>query len=299
MEINGNKRTDLALEARELWKESAGETTKLEGVIAREESVKGFSVTTVEILDERGAAELKKPVGVYITLELDALMRREENSFADAVKLLADKLRRTLKLSAKESVLVVGLGNEAITPDAIGPQAADYVLATRHLCKGMPKDFAAFREVSVIRTGVLGTTGMESTDVVAAVLTSLKAERVIAIDALASCRTDRLCRTVQLADTGIVPGSGVGNSRGALNETALGVPVVAVGVPTVVDAATLAVDFAVRWGVEMPKSDEQNGMIVTPREIDKCVHDISKLIGYGINMALHEGLTIEDIDIFI
>lgn len=294
-----NKRTDLALEARELWRKDAHETTELEGVRATEETVGGFSLTTVEILNEKGGQALGKPAGTYITLELDALMRREENAFSDAAELLAGRLRKALKLSPSDSALVVGLGNEAITPDAVGPQAVDCVLATRHLRERMPEAFSSFREVSVIRAGVLGTTGMESAVMVSAVASTLSPSCVIAVDALASCRMDRLCRTVQVSDTGIVPGSGVGNSRAALNRETLGVPVIAVGVPTVVDAVTLAADMAERSGVELPSLDEQRGMIVTPREIDRNVHDISKLIGYAINLALHDGLTVTDVDMFL
>lgn len=299
MSSKRDRRTDLAIEARELWRQAAEETTELEGVQATEEEISGFRLTTVKILDGRGQKALGKPPGTYITLELDALIRREENAFTEAAELLAARLRESLRLGPGESALVVGLGNESITPDAIGPVAASCVLATRHLRKKMPSEFAAFREVSVIRAGVLGTTGVESADVVSAVSAALKPSCVIAIDALASCRMDRLCRTVQLSDTGIVPGSGVGNSRAALNRETLGVPVVAVGVPTVVDAVTLATDLAGRSGVELPPLEEERGMIVTPREIDRNVHDISKLIGYAINLALHEGLTVADVDMFL
>lgn len=299
MENTYEKRTDLAMEAEELWRKEARDTTELLGVEAREERCGAFKVTTVKILDDRGEKALGKPEGSYITIELDALMRREENAFRGAARLLADHLRELLALSDGDSVLVVGLGNEAITPDAVGPEAANSVLVTRHLRQRMPREFSAFREVSVIRSGVLGTTGMESADMVRAVMDALKPSCVIAIDALASCQADRLCRTVQLADTGIVPGSGVGNSRAGLNAETLGVPVLAIGVPTVVDAVTLAVDIADRSGVEMPSLEEQRGMIVTPRDIDKNVHDVSKLIGYAINMALHNNLTVEEIDMFL
>lgn len=294
-----NRRTDLAVEARELWSEGAAETTELEGVRATDEFIRGFALTTVEILDELGEQALGKPIGTYVTLELDALMRREENSFAEAAELLAERLKKTLNLSPEDSVLVVGLGNDAITPDAIGPQAVDCVLATRHLRERMPEEFAGFRDVTILRAGVLGTTGMESADMVSAVAERLSPSCIIAIDALASCRMDRLCRTVQVADTGIVPGSGVGNSRAALNQESLGIPVVAVGVPTVVDAITLASDMAERSGVELPSLEEQRGMIVTPRDIDRNVHDISKLIGYAINLALHEDMSVADIDMFL
>lgn len=290
----------MALEAQELWKESAGKTTELEGVKAIEVETDGFKVTTVQILDERGVSALCKPVGEYITIELDGLLRREENAFVSAAELVSEKLRELLGLDTDESVLVVGLGNAAITPDAIGPESVNCVMVTRHLKERMPEQFHAFREVSAVSVGVLGTTGMESADMISAVAAKLQPDRVIAVDALASSRMDRLCRTLQITNTGIVPGSGVGNSRAAINRETLGIPVVAVGVPTVVDAMTMAIDYAERAGVRgLDKRGFEDNMIVTPREIDKNVRDMAKLIGYGVNLALHDGLTIEDVDMFI
>ena len=150
-------------------------------------------------------------------------------------------------------------------------------------------------------SGVLGTTGIESSDLVRAVVQRLRPDAVIVIDALASREPRRLCRTVQLSDTGIVPGSGVGNARQAISREVLGVPVIAVGVPTVVDAATLTLDLAAGAGADLGSADfgEAGNMIVTPRDIDKYVRDAAKLIGYGLNLALHEGLTVEDVDMFL
>jgi spore protease len=295
-------RTDLALEARELWQEQMGETTKLQGVKASHQERDGFVLDVVEILDEEGEKALGKPVGSYVTLELDALVRREENAFARAAGVLADELRRTLSLQPDESVLVAGLGNPDITPDAVGPGTVDYVMVTRHLKESMPKDFEAFRSVSAFRSGVLGTTGLESARLISAVTELSSPARIIAVDALAARKMDRLCRTIQLSNTGIVPGSGVGNRREALNRETLGVPVIAVGVPTVVDAATLAMDLAEQAGVKDLDRDKLAGggdMIVTPRDIDRSVRDACKLIGYAIDLALHDGLTIEDVDMFL
>lgn len=300
--MNPKIRTDLALEARELWQESAQETTELPGVKATEEQRGNFKVSTVEILNEQGEKALCKPVGSYVTLELDALVRREENAFSDAAMLLAEELQKMMKLGEAESVLIAGLGNSAITPDAVGPETVGFVMVTRHLKEKMPEQFEAFRPVAAVRAGVLGTTGMESADLIAAVAERLSPDCVVAVDALASRRMDRLCRTVQLSDTGIVPGSGVGNSRAALNRQTLGVPVIAVGVPTVVDAATLAAELAERAGVsglEGKDMGDDGNMIVTPRDIDRSVKDISKLIGYGLNLAMHDGLTVADVDMFL
>ena len=297
------KRTDLALEAREIWRENASEQTQLNGVKARDKTVEGFKVTTVEILDEEGAEELCKPIGTYITVELDAFINREESAFNRGAVALSMELKNLLKIDGNESVLVVGLGNSAITPDAIGPQTVRHTMVTRHLVERVPDYFGAMRRVSVLESGVLGTTGMESAELIRAVAEKLQPDRLIVIDALASRRLSRICRTVQLADTGIVPGSGVGNSREAINEETLGIPVTAIGVPTVVDAGTLAADLAEQAGAENIDPEDfrlfGGSMIVTPKEIDSRVNDISKLIGYGINLALHQGLTPEDITMFL
>ena len=300
--MNKNIRTDLAMEARELWRESAGETTKLSGVEVDEEIYGSFKVTMVKILNEQGEKELGKPVGRYVTTELDGFIRREENAFSKAVMLIAEELRGVLNLGAADTILVAGLGNAAITPDAIGPEAISCVMVTRHLKERVPEYFAAFREVAAVQAGVLGTTGIESADLIAAISGKMRPDVVIAVDALASCRMDKLCRTIQISDTGIVPGSGVGNRRAALNRETLGMPVIAVGVPTVVDAASLAAEYAERAGVEGMSAErlkQGEDIIVTPRDIDRNVRDMAKLIGYGINAALHEGLTIEDIDMFL
>ncbi|MDL2300453.1 GPR endopeptidase [Clostridiaceae bacterium OttesenSCG-928-D20] len=296
--IEAYTRTDLAMEAHELWRVNEDRCSDYSGVKSKTERIQGFSLTTVEILDENAARELSKPIGKYITFELDALMKREENSFVDAVGILAAQLSDIIS-DTDGDVMIVGLGNEAITPDAIGPKALESVLATRHLKQQMPTEFLSFRSVSLIEAGVLGTTGVESAELVKAIVDRIKPSLVIAIDALASCKTERLCRTVQIADTGIVPGSGIGNSRLALNHESLGVPVIAVGVPTVVDAMTIISEYISGKGLDLPDLDEKNAMIVTPRDIDKNVHDISKLIGYAINVALHKGLTVADVDMFL
>lgn len=296
------KRTDLALEAQELWRESAGETTQLPGVEAREHGEPGFRLTTVKILDERGSEALCKPIGTYVTLELDALLRHEDESFRNCSMVLKSELQSLLKLRPGESVLVVGLGNPAITPDSIGPRAIDNTMVTWHLVERAPEHFGAFRRVSVLRTGVLGTTGVESAELVCAVVERTHPDRVICIDALCSRKLSRVCNTVQLSDSGIVPGSGVGNSRAALNSELLGVPVISLGVPTVVDAVTLTADMIEQSGgeVDMERlSALSGGMLVTPKEIDSQVNDLGKLIGYALNMALHDDIDIADIAMFL
>ena len=297
------RRTDLAVEATQLWQEQAGETTQLRGVQARDSVREGYKVTTVRILDESGAQALGKPVGTYITVELDGLLRREEDAFPRAARALAAELRGLLDLKEGDAVLVAGLGNRALTPDGIGPKAADYTLVTRHLVEQVPEQFGAFRPVSALAAGVLGTTGMESGELISAVVEKTRPACVLAVDALASRSLRRVGRTVQLSDTGIVPGSGVGNHRMALNRETLGVPVIAIGVPTVVDAATLACDLLSEAGREdldpAALSGAGENLIVTPREVDTQVGDLAKVIGYGIDLALQSGLDVADIDLLL
>lgn len=296
------RRTDLALEAREIWSEGAGGTSP-DGLEEETCLRSGFLITTVRITNEQGEKVLCKPRGTYITVELGRLMRREESAFSEGASVLCDELKKLLSLKEGDTVLVVGLGNPLITPDAVGHDTVRNTLATRHLTEQMPETFSAFRSVAVLEPGVVGTTGIESAEVIRAVCERVRPSAVIAVDALASRRMDRVCRTVQLADTGIVPGSGVGNARAALNRETLGIPVIAVGVPTVVDAATLAADIARESGAGELDAEAlgriAGSMIVTPKDIDANVADISKLVGYGINLALHPGLTVEDVDMLI
>jgi len=298
------QRTDLAMEARELWRETAGETTRLKGVEAFEGEREGFPVSTVRVLDGRGEQALGKPVGTYVTVSLDGLQRREQDAFGRAARAIAGELRSFLRGVPEDApVLVAGLGNRFITPDAVGPKVHEHTMVTRHLVEQVPEHFGAFRPVASLSAGVMGTTGLESGELIRAVCDTLRPACVIAVDALASRSLHRVCRTVQLADTGITPGSGVGNSRKALNQGTLGVPVIAVGVPTVVDAATLAMDLMGREEPPQPVQGVENlgveNLMVTPRDIDSRVADLSKVIGFGINLALHSGLTVEDVEMFL
>ena len=254
-------------------------------------------MTRVDILDQRGERALGKPQGSYLTIDLTTFWQRKADFFERAVRAVGGQLKTLLP--AEGAALVVGLGNRAMTPDAVGPLAADSVLVTRHLISAMPKHFSGFRPVSVCRTGVLGTTGVESAEAVRGLVDQVRPALVIAIDALAFRRVGRVCATVQLSDTGIIPGSGVGNHRSALNRETLGVPVIAIGVPTVVDSATLAADLLEESGItnideEKLRGSQQN-LMVTPRDIDAQVRDLGKVIGYGINWALQD-LEIEEIN---
>lgn len=290
------RRTDLALEARELWQEGAKKTTQLPGVKAREGEREGFRVTTVDILDRAGEQALGKPRGKYVTLELEGLVRREEDAFGRGVRALAAEARELLKEVPEDGlVLLAGLGNRAITPDAVGPLVHSHTLVTRHLVKQVPEHFGHFRPVASLAAEVLGNTGVESGEMVKAVCKAIHPACVVAVDALASRSLKRLCCTIQLTDTGITPGSGVGNHRFPLDRESLGVPVLAVGVPTVVDGATLAADLT---GAEEPP--ELGGdLFVTPRDIDSRVADLGKLIGYGLSLALQPSLALEDLELLL
>ena len=290
-------RTDLAVEAIENHKTAAA----LPHVRQSDRTLEGFAVHEVRILSEDAAREIGKPQGRYLTLELDALIRREEDAFPRACKALSTLLRELLPHPNDGPVLIAGLGNRMITPDVIGPQTADHVIATRHLVAQSPAIFADWRPVSALAPGVLGQTGVETGEVICGVLDRVRPAAVIAVDALAAGRLSRLLRTVQLADTGITPGAGVGNARAALNKETLGVPVIAVGVPTVVDGATLAHEISSQLGQPACEAldDLSQPVMITTRDIDREVADISRMIGYAVNMALHPHLSVADIDLYL
>ena len=193
------------------------------------------------------------------------------------------KKGKTIAIAAVLTVLAAALGNPDITPDALGPLAAESILVTRHLKEQQPEDFAAFCSLALCRPGVLGTSGMESALQVKTLCAALQPDLVLVIDALAGAEADHLCRTLQITDSGIAPGSGVGNNRPAFSRESLGIPVVAVGMPTVVDAGLFG-------------GENLAGMFVTPRSIDSLVRAAGRVIGYAVDLALHRGLTVEDVD---
>ncbi len=277
-------RTDLALDAHEIY---SGELGEIEGAALEKYDSRGFSVTEMSISSPEAANILCKPIGKYYTIELKKFIERRENAFSDAASSIAELLEKFDAIHSAQSFLIACLGNGRITPDAIGPKTADSLIVTRHLISSAPETFAAFSSVAVLRTGVLGTSGIESADTLKSICNTVKPDCVIAVDALASSELSRLCNTVQICDSGISPGSGVGNNRAQLNSDALGVPVIAMGVPTVIDAAAFT------------DSAEAKGLFVTPRNIDELVSSVSKLIAYGINLALHSGLTVEDVDMLV
>lgn len=288
-------RTDLALERAGELEEGGGLPR---GVSVKKEHRHGIEATVVTISTKAGEGAIGKPKGTYVTVELGSVLRREKGSFDGAVTCIADYLRGMLKLPNRLPVLVAGLGNREVTPDAIGPLTADHILVTRHMVAAVPETFGEFRPVSATVPGVLGTTGVESAETVRALVERIGAAAVIAVDALAARDTGRLCSTLQISNTGISPGSGIGNRRNALNQKTIGCPVIALGVPTVTDAATMASDLFQRAGMEVEEEQLRKvstGMIVTSGDIDRRVREIARVLAYSINGALHEDLTLEEL----
>ena len=281
-------RTDLAIEKHNRLSNGAPP-----GVRAETEELEGARLTRIVVETPEGAAALEKPVGTYYTLET--------NGFPDASMLPGGPLKALTRalgalLPEQGGVLVAGLGNPEITPDALGPKCAAHILATRHLDAETKKALSLpdLREVSVLAPGVTGQTGIEAAEAIAAVAERVKPAAVIAVDALAAAGVERLAKTVQLSDVGVEPGSGVGNARRALNRETLGVPVIAVGVPTVVDALSLAAD--VFGEADAARADARfSSMIVTPRETDVVTDAAARLLALAINCALQPALTAEEL----
>lgn len=278
-------RTDLALEKHEIHKNNLPK-----GVEIREYKNGSSIATEIIITDDEGAEVIGKPKGKYITLEGDGILDNDE-SFQESAAMLSDMLSRLIPESG--TVLVAGLGNTDITADAIGPLSAKGVIATRHIPESTKEKTGLpfLRDVAVISPGVTGKTGIETGEIIAGIKEKIKPSAIIIIDALASRSVKRLGRTVQLSDTGISPGSGVGNRRNEISEKTMGVPVIAIGIPTVVDAATLAFDLT---GKESTDS-EFSEMMVTPKDTDMLVSKGAGLIALSINRALQKNLSYEEI----
>lgn len=284
-------RTDLALEAREMCEEEG----ELRGVNVEEEEdpVMEIHTTTVVIESENGAKAMGKPVGTYITLEVPKMAEEDEDYHREISMKIAQHLR---KLSGEEikSVLIAGLGNRDVTPDALGPRVVSNIYITRHLVREYGQSFIGNNNqmISAIAPGVMAQTGMETLEILHGVVKETKPDLVIVIDALAARSTKRLNRTIQITDTGINPGSGVGNHRNAINKETMGIPVIALGVPTVVDAATIVCDIMgelleddeKRQELREKMSPSLNTMFVTPKNIDEDIKRISFTISEGLNL---------------
>ena len=284
--------TDLALE-----KQEALEAPSPRGVLHAVKEENGVRVTTICVRNEKGEQALGKPKGTYVTLEL-------QTPLTD--KPLLSALRRTLTgelcklLPQTGTVLVAGLGNESITPDALGPRAARHLFATRHINGEIARvsGFDNLRPVAALTPGVLGQTGIETAEILESVVRGISPAAVIVIDALSSRRLSRLGTTVQLTDTGLSPGSGVGNKRAEISFRTLGVPVIAVGVPTVVDGATLISDWLDSYGIDprrAPRLDDERFMMVTPKEVDLLIDRAAAVVAMGINCALQPTLSEQEL----
>jgi spore protease len=299
-------RTDLALEVRESFPE---DDVEIKGVVLTEnyDEKNDIRVSVVNIKDERGAQAMQKPIGTYITIEAPKMNQSSSDYYKPASEEIARQLRTLAGSLKKEEVLVVGLGNREVTPDALGPQVVDNLFITRHLIKEYGEEFKEknhLGSVSAISPGVMAQTGMETVEIIKGIIDETHPKLLIAIDALASRSVSRVNTTVQLTDTGISPGSGVGNNRKALNEATLGTKVIAIGCPTVVDAATIVSDTLTKYmeksGFEENEIDqfisevrEQqiDNMFVTPKNIDESVKQISYTISEAINTCFAQSLS--------
>ena len=308
-------RTDLALEAKEIYSENAKDKEKINGVDVKITKNESITTTKIKITNENGIRALGKPIGTYVTIEAPDIKYSVE-VYEKACQLLADEIRNLAKIESKTKTLVVGLGNKKITPDALGPDVISKLMVTNHMKEHL-KDFFDddITSVCAIAPGVLGTTGMETAQIIKGVIEQVKPDLVIAVDALASRSLDRISTTIQLSDTGISPGAGVENARARLDEKTLGVKVIAIGVPTVVDAMTIAsdsIDMAMNDLNEDILGDEKKNqlikdaltknigsLMVTPKDIDTVIEKTSKTVANGINLALHKNLTFEDIESFV
>lgn len=314
-------RTDLALETRELYREKTKQ--EIPGVEVDNEHKDGILITRVRITNHEGETRMGKPMGNYITLEAPRIKDRDPEFEESISQGMAVELKKILPLDENSKVLVVGLGNWNITPDALGPKVIERIMVTRHLLELIPDQVdERVRSVCAVAPGVLGITGIETGEIIRGIVDKVKPDVVIAIDALASRKADRIGTTIQITDTGINPGSGIGNKRMGLNEETLGTKTVAIGVPTVVYAHTIGRDslqmlineFANQAtpGTEFYKmlqqlDDQQmdvlvqqvltqglGDLVVTPKEVDTLIDDVANIIADGLNLAIHDDISLEE-----
>ena len=308
-------RTDLALEATEICEE---QSTALDGVVVDTKELEDCTITTVEIINEIGSKIMNKEIGKYITLESDLMKFDDDDSREKVINYLKDELIEIFGTEQSKKTLIIGLGNWNITSDALGPRAVSKTLVTRHIFKNYNKDYDDdFSEVAALSPGVMGITGIETVEIVKSIVDKIKPDRVVAIDALASRKMDRVNSTIQISTGGIAPGGGVGNKRKALDKSYLGVDVIAIGVPTVVDAATLTIDvldLAIDNLIEVSQENSEfykmltklkeeekyqlikdsldpydKNLIVTPKDIDETIENLAIIISEGLNRSLHPG----------
>ncbi|AXU28488.1 TPA: GPR endopeptidase [Clostridioides difficile] len=310
-------RTDLALEASEMCEKSQ-EGSSIPGVKIETKELENCIVTKVEVIDRQGAEIMNKDIGKYVTLESNLMKFDDDESREEMISYLKEELVDIFGQDKNKKTLVIGLGNRNITSDALGPKSVSKTLVTRHLFKNYNKDYDDdFTEVSALSPGVMGVTGIETSEIVKSLVEKVKPDRVVAIDALASRKMERVNSTIQISTAGISPGGGVGNTRKSLTKETLGVDVIAIGVPTVVDAATLtidvldmAIDNLIAQSEETEsfyemlkklKEEEKyhlikdsldpydKNLIVTPKDIDDTIENLSIIISEGLNRSLHPG----------
>lgn len=319
-------RTDLAVEAKEMY--SKQNNGKIPGVEVEEKSEGEIKITSVRITNQVGERSMGKPIGTYITIDMPKFTQYDSDTMDDVSRVLAKSLDSLIKLEESDTALVVGLGNWNVTPDALGPKVISRLMVTRHLKQLVPDSIdEGIRPVCAISPGVLGLTGIETGEIIKGVVDKIKPNLIICIDALASRKMERVNNTIQIGNTGISPGSGVANKRMEISEKNLGIPVIAIGVPTVVDAATMANDTIDMVLDEMISQAEMGGnfynmlksidkdekqrlireildpyvgnLVVTPKEVDMVVESVSKIIANGINIALQPALDIDDINRYV
>lgn len=279
-------RTDLAVEKIE------GTDAQIDGI--RDESYRkgAATVTKIFIENDTAAAHIGKPIGEYITAEIPDILSGNAEEFDEISEILAKEIS-DLMPDSPETVLVIGLGNRDITPDALGPKTTENILATRHISDNLAREIGLedIKKVAVLSPGVLGQTGIEVSEILLGICNRIKPEAIITIDALAAGGISRLCRTVQISNTGITPGSGVGNARFEISSRTLKIPVISVGIPTVVCASSLIESFCpdISFSEKLPGND----MIVTPSNIDELITNSAKLLGYSINRAVQPDISFE------
>lgn len=302
-------RTDLAIEAHEQVRESE-QNSIIAGVSSEEDGDENVRITRVKITSQEAADKLSKPIGTYITIDAPALLKADAETCRNTSLAIKDELIALMKDINPSLIMVAGLGNSAITPDSIGPKTIRSLFITRHLFTELEAEFSeGLFPVCAIAPGVLGITGIETGEIIKGITDRVKPDLLIAIDALASRSMLRVSTSVQIANTGIRPGSGVGNSRKALTQEELGMPVIAIGVPMVVDAISIAADaidgILEKNGTYMEENEKynmisetfrSNSMIVTPKDIDAIAERISGVLADGINQALQPNIPIDEIN---
>lgn len=264
-----------------------------------DDSDNDITITRVYIVDEHGVAVIGKPIGSYVTIEAPALKLRDPILEERVSRCLSLEIKKILPQKKHISVLLAGLGNRFITSDSLGPRVTDKAMVTRHLLENIPDQVdERINQLSAISPGVLGLTGIETMEIIQGVVKCIKPDVIIVVDSLASLNKDRLTTTFQINNTGIQPGSGVGNHRKSLDESTMGVPVIAIGVPLVVYASTIIREY---MGENMGStlSADFEDLLVTPKDIDTRVDDSARIIANGISLGVHHGITLEEISRFL